>query len=924
MDWLRRLIEAILRWVREWLRRRQPEAPPPPSPDHRPDHRPLGEGEVPRHDVPLNDEGPLSPPIVAEPLYRCASAVTVLGFVPHAEIDVEVAGAVVLTRVAGFSDPDGETFPLPAPLESMQVVRARQRVGARTSDWSAPVTVRSHLEDYPAGLPRPQVNPAPVHQCGSRTGVSNLLIGCNVWITAETTEVGRVDGAAAHQGVNVAPDYGLGQSVRAHAELCSDPSPPSEKHITQPPPVPLATPVVADVYDGGERIRITSLANGARFTVKRGGIDQGTWSTWGQAHLVGFSPPLVMSEGIEVSQRLCPGTDTPGGTTTVLPCSQLPAPNIAPVQVGDTRVRVTEHAPGALIRIYLNGSKVGEGGPPLIQLTRAVAHGDTVHVLQSVGRCVGSTLREVRVRCVAPPLGADPAGVDLFPVGHGTYDGGTFPFMGRTFSLKGTVFYPAREDGANTPFNTRRAEAGRAPVVFMAHGNHGRFRDADDPFNEATGEENQFCSPGAGRVEIPNHEGYDYLQRALARMGFVAVSVYTNETNCVGITAQNIRERAELIIQSIRHFQGLDTGGDPRFGGRLDLSRVGLLGHSRGGEAVVLVPEVIALAGVTVRAVLSLAPTDAGASTGRPRGLAFMTILPAGDGDVVSNDGAKYYDQAEAAPFKCQVYAHRTNHNYFNRQWLEDDGLGPPVMSRHQHERILLAYGCAFYRAALAGHATTAFLSGRTLPPDVPAGDVHLSFERDGSQTVDHHDEANGIGTNSLGKPTSQSGGLTADEFVFRRSAAGSFNATFFGNTRGMVAQSREASGQFRSQLDDPQDLRGREVWVRAAEVYNGTSVPAGATGFQLGLEDAAGVVAWVDSDGVGGLPRPYDRRADDLMAVGSDFTKTMLKTLRFPVACFRDADGRFDPSRVRAVLFRLNRMDQRALALDVLQIVSA
>jgi hypothetical protein len=77
-----------------------------------------------------------------------------------------------------------------------------------------------------------------------------------------------------------------------------------------------------------------------------------------------------------------------------------------------------------------------------------------------------------------------------------------------------------------------------------------------------------------------------------------------------------------------------------------------------------------------------------------------------------------------------------------------------------------------------------------------------------------------------------------------------------------------------------------REVWIHTAEVYNTTSVPAGSTGFEIGLEDTKGIIAWVDSDDVGGLPRPYDR--------GEGFgTKTILKILRFPGQCFSNVNGR-------------------------------
>ena len=125
-----------------------------------------------------------------------------------------------------------------------------------------------HTVEFPAGPPRPGINPAPVYKCGVRTGVGNLLVGSDVWITADAVEVGRVKGAASQQGVNVNPAYGLSQQVVAWSELCKDPSPPSAVQITQPPPAPLAVPGFLPVYTGGQQATITNVVNGARITVR--------------------------------------------------------------------------------------------------------------------------------------------------------------------------------------------------------------------------------------------------------------------------------------------------------------------------------------------------------------------------------------------------------------------------------------------------------------------------------------------------------------------------------------------------------------------------------------------------------------------------------------------------------------------------------
>jgi len=106
--------------------------------------------------------------------------------------------------------------------------------------------------------------------------------------------------------------------------------------------------------------------------------------------------------------------------------------------------------------------------------------------------------------------------------------------------------------------------------------------------------------------------------------------------------------------------------------------------------------------------------------------------------------------------------------------------------------------------------------------------------------------------------------------------------------------------------------------------VWNGTSVPAAATSFSLGLEDDAHGRSGSTPDDVGSLVRPYDRKSDDLAdpEVATDLTKTMLATVRFPLGCFTRAPGSFDVHHVRALLIR-TRPDDRPIAFDQLQIVT-
>lgn len=822
----------------------------------------------------------LSPPWLAEPLYQCATAVTVHGFVPHATLEVQVDGTTVVTQAVGFPEPVGATLALPSPLVEGQVVRVRQEADGLVSDWSPEVEVRDMLEDYPAGPPRPQVDPAPPLTCGARTGVNNLLGGANVWVTADGTEVGRVDGCATpQQGVNVNPFYTLGQKVRAHTELCAVPGPPSVEHVVVPGPSPMPVPAFDPIHAGGEQLRITNIANGARVSLVRGATPVGTFRCWGGALLVGLYPPFSAGETFSATQQLCP-SDRPSdpGTGTVQPCGSLPAPGIGPVQAGDTHVTVTSGAPGATIRVYRNLQHVGTGVAPVVPLSQTLAAGDVLHVTQSLPGCAGQLALQVTVACVDPPVAGDPSALDLFPVGHDEYADGP---------VHGSVYYPAQDDGEGQPFHEALAKVGRVPVVFLAHGNH-------DPAD-------------------PSYLGYDYLQHDLAKMGMVVVSVDCNALNGYASGVANIEDRADLVIDSIRHFQDRDATPGDVLHQRLDFSRVGLMGHSRGGDAAVMIPAVIGSIGVTIRSVLALAPTNfrywAGMSTIAPSGYAFSTILPAADGDVVDNNGAQFYDVSHPDPFTSQLYVHATNHNFFNRAWLNDDGV-TPVLSRGAHERVLDVYGSALFRATLLGDGSAAYLLGTRRPAGVQTDVVHLAYRVRDALDVDHHDDGNGIGTNSLGLPTSPSG-VVADEFPFDQ-VPGAFNGTFYGLTVGMVLVPRERGGFFRSEVGKL-DLRDRQVWLRVAEVVE-NGVPPGATAFELGIEDVNGTVAWLHADGVGGVPRPFERPSR---------MKSMLSTLRFDTRCAAGT-RRLELGAVVALRLRPTGRNVRTLAFDDLQVVPA
>ena len=128
--------------------------------------------------------------------------------------------------------------------------------------------------------------------------------------------------------------------------------------------------------------------------------------------------------------------------------------------------------------------------------------------------------------------------------------------------------------------------------------------------------------------------------------------------------------------------------GDPdrsvgtKLTGRLDLDHIGLMGHSKGGEAVsrFLELNVGRQPQYNIDGVVALAPSDSGnqAPGERAPGTNWAVLLPACDGDVFDVQGGNAFERAKAAPqgrrfAKFQWLVAGTNHDWFNTVWYQED-----------------------------------------------------------------------------------------------------------------------------------------------------------------------------------------------------------------------------------------------------------
>ncbi len=178
-----------------------------------------------------------------------------------------------------------------------------------------------------------------------------------------------------------------------------------------------------------------------------------------------------------------------------------------------------------------------------------------------------------------------------------------------------------------------------------------------------------------------------YLQDALAELGIVSVSVDANAANLFNTTL--IEMRALLVISALDTLRALHKSAASILHDRLDFSRIGLVGHSRGGDAVVRAAKRIATSHpeYTVHFVCSLAPTDFSGQAKQDQRMvlersdcAFYAVLyGTQDNDVSGPGGANAMTGTGLSPLRPR--AHRQGHGVHG--WLRSQPLQYGVDAGH-------------------------------------------------------------------------------------------------------------------------------------------------------------------------------------------------------------------------------------------------
>lgn len=306
------------------------------------------------------------------------------------------------------------------------------------------------------------------------------------------------------------------------------------------------------------------------------------------------------------------------------------------------------------------------------------------------------------------------------------------------FPINGRVWYP---DGAG-PF----------PLILIVHGNHDPL-DYSDP-------------------------GYGYLGELLASRGFILVSVDENFING-GLRGES-DGRAWILLKHLEYWRRWNDSSAGPFSHKVDMNNIGIMGHSRGGEAVVIAAAFNRLShypddanvkfnfNFNIKSVFAIAPVD---GQYKPAGVwtpvenvNYMVIHGSHDGDVSSFNGLRAFQRikfTDGKPwFKVAWYVYRANHGQWNTVWGNKDngprsgryldlrGLISPEEQR-QFSKVVIG---GFMEATLHGKSEylPMFRDHRTIGAWLPKTMYITRFQESGFKPLATYEEDVDVTTGTL------------------------------------------------------------------------------------------------------------------------------------------------------------------------------
>ncbi len=478
---------------------------------------------------------------------------------------------------------------------------------------------------------------------------------------------------------------------------------------------------------------------------------------------------------------------------------------------------------------------------------------------------------------------------------------------------------------------------GPFPLVLIVHGNHDMA---------------EFSDPG-----------YAYLGELLASRGFILASVDENFLNS-GLFHDPPKQqtvRGWMLLEHLKLWREWNQAASNPFHGKVDLGRIALMGHSRGGEAAATAtafnrmryyPEDANIRfdyGFAIKAVVAIAPADGqykpAGEDRRIEDVSYLTLQGAHDADVSSFMGSRQWDHVrytQPGPwFKTEIYAYRANHGQFNTVWGRTDAGEPlswflnlkPLLPGEEQRRISKTYIAAFLEATLNGRREYVPLFqdwrvARAWLPDT----IYVDRYQDGSYVpVASFDEDADLTTTTAagGRISGENLSIWHEGRIPWRQGDRGYNGVFLGWNRAKGAATpgysitlpSGAAGKWQlgphstieisiAALDEDAPLPGK----KKDEDKEPETKERESPDFTIELVTSDGVIARAPASQFAAVPPPLKETFTKLSPMESDAYEKdwepVFQTVRAPLAAFQVPGGSkpFDPAKLSAVRLKFDR----------------
>ena len=336
----------------------------------------------------------------------------------------------------------------------------------------------------------------------------------------------------------------------------------------------------------------------------------------------------------------------------------------------------------------------------------------------------------------------------------GTYNYQSAPGGITSSGFIARIYYSSFDSTCSSPLDTSY----KRPLVIFGHGRYG------------------------SGASSPNYLGATNLMHHLASWGYICVSVNLDVVWSLNSSSNQwgIPHRGELLLNAIEEMISLNNDPASIFYDRIDIDKIGIIGHSRGGGGATYAVNMNASkpAPRNIKALATISPTNFGTSPINGQ-IPQLMIFGTWDGDLSDAQGYKLWDPVDRTSTKIFVEVEGANHFHFT------DAITYPneknEISRNAHHKISKGFINSFfdrYVKELDRYEWPRYLRGERLMVPYDTALLNIQYLYDTILVVDNGSPISTPNTNNLAGANDGSSLALYDDRTLNLSSENQFGDT--------------------------------------------------------------------------------------------------------------------------------------------------